>query len=120
MNAVARTTPPWNPPDGLVCACEARNQPITTTGPVKSSATRRTASLAGGIAQSAVGSSSSCCRSLRRWRSTTAIPAAATNRMNSSPTVSNPRYEKLTAETTPVALVWATATRLMMSPYGPG
>ena len=42
------------------------------------------------------------------------------NRMNSSPTVSNPRYSKLTAETTPVALVWATAIRLMTSPYGPG
>ena len=121
MNAVARTTPPWNPPDGLVCACEARNQPITTTGPVKISATSRTASLAGGTAQSSPWASRDrCSRSLRRWRSTTAIPVAATNRMNSSPTVSNPRYSKLTAETTPVALVWATAIRLMMSPYGPG
>jgi hypothetical protein len=45
---------------------------------------------------------------------------AAVKRMNSSPTVSKPRYSKFTADTTPVALVWATAIRLMMSPYGPG
>ena len=45
-----------------------------------------------------------------------ATPAAATNRMNSSPTVSNPRYSKFTADTTPVAWVWPTAMRLMMSP----
>jgi hypothetical protein len=43
-------------------------------------------------------------------------PVAATKRMNSSPTVSKPRYSKLMAETTPVALVCATATLLMMSP----
>ena len=33
-NAVASTTPPWNPPDGLVCACEPRYQPRSTAGPV--------------------------------------------------------------------------------------
>ena len=49
---MASTTPPWKPPDGLVCACEARYQPSTTMGPVKISATSRTASLAGGICQS--------------------------------------------------------------------
>ena len=38
MNAVARTTPPWNPPDGLVWACEASHQPITTTGPMNNRA----------------------------------------------------------------------------------
>ena len=47
-------------------------------------------------------------------------PVAAANKMNSSPRVSKPRYSKLTADTTPVALVWATAMRLMTSPYGPG
>ena len=45
---------------------------------------------------------------------------AAAKRMNSSPTVSKPRYSKLIADTTPVAFVCATAMRLMMSPYGPG
>ena len=38
-----------------------------------------------------------------------ATPVAAANKMNSSPTVSKPRYSKFTADTTPVALVWATA-----------
>jgi hypothetical protein len=36
-----------------------------------------------------------------------AIPAAAVNRMNSSPTVSKPRYSKLMADTAAVAFVWA-------------
>jgi hypothetical protein len=40
--------------------------------------------------------------------------------MNSSPSVSKPRYWKFTAETTPVALVCGTAMRLTMKPYGPG
>lgn len=43
-------------------------------------------------------------------------PVAAANKMNSSPTVSNPRYSKLTADTTPVAWVWATVMALRMSP----
>ena len=47
-------------------------------------------------------------------------PAAAVSKMNSSPRVSKPRYSKLMAETTPVALVWDTAMRLMTNPSGPG
>ena len=44
------------------------------------------------------------------------VPAAAAKRMNSSPTVSKPRYSKLTADTMPVAKVCSTARRLMMNP----
>ena len=93
---------------------------MTTAGPVSTSATVRTALLVGTCSRPAASSRSGPSRSPRSRRSTVATPAAATNRMNSSPTVSNPRYSKLMADTTPVALVWPTATRLMMSPYGPG
>jgi hypothetical protein len=93
---------------------------MTTVGPVRISATMRMASLEGGTSRTPASSLGTCSRSPRRCRSTVAVPVAATNRMNSSPTVSNPRYSKLMADTTPVALVWATAMRLMMSPYGPG
>ena len=84
-------TPPWNPPDGLVCACEASHQPASTTGPVNSSATIRTALLVAGASRSAASSSAGRSRSPRSRRSTVATPVAATNKMNSSPTVSKPR-----------------------------
>ena len=118
---MASTTPPWNPPDGLVCACEARNQPISTAGPAKTSAAmpdRVAGAARPGPSPRRPARPRS--RSPRRCRSTVATPVAAMNKMNSSPTVSNPRYSKLTAETTPVALVWATAMRLMMYAVGPG
>ena len=107
MNAVASTTPPWNPPDGLVWACKARYHPITTVGPMRISATmpHGVAGRPRVPAHRLVRAARS--RSPRRWRSTVLTPTAATNRMNSSPTVSNPRYSKLIADTTPVALVCA-------------
>ncbi len=120
MNAVASMTPPWNPPDGSVCACDASHQPASTTGPASSSATIRTALLVAGTSRSAASSTAGRSRSPRRRRSTVATPAAAANKMNSSPTVSKPRYSKLIADTTPVALVCATTTRRMAGPYGPG
>ena len=120
MNAVASTTPPWNPPEGLVWACEARYHPITRVGPTRIRETIRMASLVGATFRSIDSSRAGRCRSPRRWRSTMLTPTAAAKRMNSSPRVSKARYAKLTADTTPVAFVWATAMRLMMSPYGPG
>ena len=93
---------------------------MTTVGPVKASAIIRTASLVGGTSRPIASSMSARSRSPRRCRSTMLTPAAATNRMNSSPTVSIPRYSKLIADTTAAALVWATPTRLMIVPYGPG
>ena len=117
---MASTTPPWKPPEGLVWACEVRNQPISRVGPTRISDTIRTASLAAGTFRSIASSRAGRSRSPRRWRSTVATPMAAVKRMNSSPKVSKPRYSKLIADTTPVALVWATAMRLIMSPYGPG
>ena len=88
---MASMTPPWKPPDGLVCACEASHQPASTTGPVNSSATIRTALLVAGTSRSAASSTAGRSRSPRSLRSTVATPVAATNKMNSSPTVSKPR-----------------------------
>ena len=95
MSAVASTTPPWKPPDGLACACVASHQPMTTTGPTSTRAAARTALVVAGRsrprAASTGGCTGSCSLSPRSLRSTTLIPAAAVNRMNSSPTVSKPR-----------------------------
>ena len=89
---------------------------MTTTGPVNNRAIIRTAVLVAGTSRSAASSTGERCRSPRSRRSTMLTPAAAVNKMNSSPSVSKPRYSKLMADTTPVAWVWATAMRLMMKP----
>ena len=92
---MASTTPPWKPPDGLVCACVASHQPMTAVGPISIRVATRTALVVAGRsrlrAASTGGWAGSCSLSPRSLRSTTLIPAAAVNKMNSSPTVSKPR-----------------------------
>src|SRR5581483_1494583 len=108
---VARTTPPWKPPPGVIAPWSTTSSPTI----IVTARTRYAASRVESSTRPVAGPSSSC--SCSPGRRSTATPTTEPSMIVSSPNVSMPRWSKFTAETT-FAVPCCTAAGTAWSRYG--